>query len=554
MKISTSFNNFARGKIDHDLNGRWELPLYTSGCDVFKNFISNFKGNAIFRTGFEMMAKFEDCRFIEFKFNISQDYLCLFYDKKIKFLTYDEDGVFGFVQSGASDLVVVTPYSLAESKELKFDQNADVMYITHHSHAPRKLTRLSATSFTLATYPRTADPFSGSGNYPTAVRFYKSALYFANTDLSTTTIWRSVIGSYDDMTIGSDDDDGLQFAVSDLTEEIRWLMSGNNSLLGGSSQALIAINGGTPSDPITPSTVSAFVTNTDGTDDTQPVRKDSLLFYINSTRRNINYFNYDLLTEAFVAQDANIVSYDITSGRVSNLQYKKDRNNLIWSLRDGALLSLNFNLQEKIIGWHEHDNDNCSFEDISILNNNDGDVELFGLLKLGTDYFVCRYADEVEFPLPSSFYTGDQDADEEAFWRKTAELFKEVIHLDISTVVKNLYTSTITYAGDSGVGDVGAMTSDASDFLIGDIGNRIAYKTATGREVGIFKITGFSGVGEVTVEILTAPTALTYASWYKTFNTITGLTDYIGESMSVVADGGYEEEFTVDSSGEIELE
>ena len=91
-RISTIFQNWARGKTDHDLNARFDLTTYKSGSDVFKNFFSNFKGNAIYRPGFENMVKFQDCRFIEFKFNNAQSYLCLFYNLKIKFLSYDVNG------------------------------------------------------------------------------------------------------------------------------------------------------------------------------------------------------------------------------------------------------------------------------------------------------------------------------------------------------------------------------------------------------------------------------------------------------------------------------
>jgi hypothetical protein len=161
MKVDTVFNNFARGQIDHDMQGRFDLPLYQTSADVVENFVTNFKGNAIYRPGFEAMLSFQDCAFIEFKFNKTQQYICVFYNTKIRFLSYATDGTFGWVESGGSPLEVTTPYSLAESKELDFTQRNDVMYLVHPSHAPRKLTRVSATSFTLATFTRTNDPFTG---------------------------------------------------------------------------------------------------------------------------------------------------------------------------------------------------------------------------------------------------------------------------------------------------------------------------------------------------------------------------------------------------------
>ena len=111
-KISTAFNNFSRGKLDHDLMGRYKIPLYLTGADVFKNFNSNFKGVAMYRPGFELVKTFEDCRLIEFRFSQDQNYLCLFTAFEIRFLTYDADGVLGTLQYLGSDVIVATPSSL----------------------------------------------------------------------------------------------------------------------------------------------------------------------------------------------------------------------------------------------------------------------------------------------------------------------------------------------------------------------------------------------------------------------------------------------------------
>ncbi len=559
-RISTVFQNWARGKTDHDLNARFDLTTYKSGSDVFKNFFSNFKGNAIYRPGFENMVKFQDCRFIEFKFNNEQSYLCLFYNLKIKFLSYDSNGDLGFVQSGGGDLEVVSPYTLAQAKELKYDQNADVMILCHEDVQQQQLVRVSATSFTIGVFTLTADPFddaaaAGTVGYPSCCRFYKGRLYFGSPKLKITTVYGSQLAVYDDMTVGVADDDGLEFQVAEIAEKIEWLMDGNNSLIGGSNEALIVMNGGSTSDPITPTTIEANVTNTDGAETTQPVRKGNLLFYVRQDKRALDYFNYDILTESFESHDANFMSYDITVGNISKLVYKKDRNDLLFTIRaDGSLLTLNFDEREKIIAWHEHSNDEGTFLDISRLTNNDGVVEVFALIKHGSDYFIGRWAEVVEFPLLSTFYTGDEEADTNAAIRKYAELLKNCIYTDISSIIKNLFTSTITYVGDTEVGSEGTITSTANDFAAGDVGNRIVYKTDTGLEHGFFEIIAYTAADEVDVRVLSTPTAAAYSSWYKSFSVLSGFGDFIGETMSVVGDGGYLDDFVVDSSGEITLD
>lgn len=165
MRVVTSYNNFARAKIDHDMQGRFELPVYQSGADAFENCISNFKGNAIFRSAFEMMLAFQDCAFVEFKFSNNQNYILVLYNLKMRFLSYDVNGLFGWVLSApATPLEVTTPWTLAESKEIarakkSCTQNFDTMIMTHKDHEPQKLKRTSATSFTLLPYARKDDPF-----------------------------------------------------------------------------------------------------------------------------------------------------------------------------------------------------------------------------------------------------------------------------------------------------------------------------------------------------------------------------------------------------------
>ena len=557
-KLSVVFNNFARGQIDTDINGRTELSLYNSGCQIFKNFFGNFKGNAIYRGGLENIFKFQDCAFVRFRFSSTQDYILCLYNTKMKVLTCDSSGNIGFVQSGGADLEVTTPWNLAQSKELAMRgvaQTGDLMYVVHPSVAPYKITRASATSFTVATYVRTADPFTGANEYPSCCGFHDGALYYASSNNKKTTVWRSKIGDYENMTTGTGATDGFSIQIAELTEPILWIKSSQNGLIAGSSQALIPILGDSTTAAITPTNVTSKISDTEGTNSTVPIKKDNLLFYINALGRRINYFSYDILSENFQSVDANITSYDITEGKIAKLQYKQDKQNLIWSIRNSKdLVSLNFNKDENIIGWHAHESV-ADITDISIMNNELGEQKLFCLAKKGSDYFICRMFDSIELPQRDTFFTegNTKKEDDDNYCFYIAERLKEMNYLDLSGIVKNYYTSTITYVGTTAVDDEGVITSSGTEFTSGDVGNRIVYKTATGAERGIFEIIEYTATNEVKVKVLLPPTANSYASWYRSFNEISGLTDYANQEISVVLDGGYKGEFTVSAGGVIAL-
>lgn len=547
-KIDTSFNNFARGKIDHDMMGRYDLPIYQSGADLIENFITNFKGNGIFRAGFESMFLFEDCFFAEFKFNKEQQYICVFYNLKIRFLSYASDGTFGWVVDGAAAILeVATPYSLAESKEIDYSQKDDVMYVVHELFPPRKLTRVSAISFTFATYVRTVDPFTGVGLYPAKVQFYKGRLYYAAPTTKITTVYASVTGSFDDHTTTPvDATSALEFTISEISQKIEWLFPGDNSLIVGASDGIVAVNGGGVGETITADTIEATLTSAEPCNSAQPFAKDGLVFYIGVDGRQMHFFEYDLLKEAFTAEDANFISYDITLGGITKIRHKKDRNDLIFGITGGTdknFLSCNFNRKEAIIGWHDHLTDG-KFHDVAVITDNSGAQQLFTLMEHNGSYFIERQGPYIAFKNRVKFFTGktktERLADDAAHNRFVAEQLKECIYLDQALMFNNLQEQLGTY--DSGAG---TWTDTDGIFVAGDVGKHIVYKTITGYESGRLEITAVNSANEVDVDVLQAPTETTSSTWYLTFSALSGLTEHNNTTVSVVADGGYLNDFAV---------
>ena len=61
-------------------------------------------------------------------------------------------GFTAYTSGGVANRIyeIASPYTEAQVMDVKFAQSADVMYLTHNSHAPRKLTRAGNTNWTLA--------------------------------------------------------------------------------------------------------------------------------------------------------------------------------------------------------------------------------------------------------------------------------------------------------------------------------------------------------------------------------------------------------------------
>lgn len=714
MKILIPFNNFARAGVDHDLNGRFDLPIYNSSADIFKNAISNFKGNAIFRAGFEDMLPFQDCVFVEFKFNNQQNYLLFLYANKIKFASYDSNGVFGMVLDGlGNELEVTTPYTLAQCRQLDWTQNDDVIIFTLHGFAPRKLKRLSANSFSFGVFARTADPFinletagtitgitqanpavvtvvahgyvtgdkafiaavvgmeqvndqifdvtrltadtfsigvnstaydayssggtsqklkstaitgitqanpavvtstahtlsSGdtvtiyningmtqvNGNtytidkinansfslrgidstgygafaasangrvreledFPAKCLFYKGRLYYANTSRKVTTIYASKAGSYDDFTLTPVDvASALIFTVTDIAQPIEWLFGGDNSLIVGATDGIVAVNGGAVGAAITAESVASKPTTAPACNSVKPFAKDGLIFYVGRDGRNLYYFQYDLLTESFLADDANILSYDITNSGMTKIHWKKDKNDLIFGqMADGSLITCNFNLKEKITGWHDHSTTYGLFKDSAVITDNEGAPQFFALvLRDNGVYYIERQSKYVEFVKRGDFLEeyefGNeaeakevQEYDDEAYYNMLAEQLKECNYLDNALSVSNLKSNAISYNPATG-----RITATSAVFAADHVGKSIVYKTSTGYERGRFLITAYVSSTVVEVTETVEAHANFYTDWYLTFDEISGLTQYIGYQVSIVADGKYIGDFHITSA------
>lgn len=651
MKTVTAYGNFSKGQIDHDMNGRFDLPIYSTGMDIFQNFISNYKGNAIFSAGFISKVAFQDCAFVEFKFGNTQNYLCAFYTGNVQFLAFDTNGNFGWVLNGSSTpLIVTSPYTLADAKFISqrgsYTQNADVMYLAHRSYAPYKLTRTSANSFTLATYTRTADPFwgavndtsassntiatgpqtftvsSGQGyaptglikissgansmsgtvtsysgttlvvnitsvigsgtfsswvivqtaNWPGATVFYKGRLFFASTLTRLTSIWFSNAGLYDDFTIQNPltDASGFAFTITDITQQIEWLFPGDNSLIAGSTDGIVAINGGAVNTAITPSTVQANITSAEPTNGIYPLKRDGLIFYPGRTSRNMFYFKYDILSESFLSSDANLVAMDITKTGLGKIRFKHDRQDLIFSVRgDSKLISFVFKPEpENINGWHLRTTQGL-FGDIAVIGDNVGNPQLFILVNRNGTYYIEQQSAYVEFAKQSDFWTEGPDnqsqqqyeeVDREAYIRYVSEQLRQCVYLDNAIYFADLRSSTITFTPTGtdpnyGNNPDGTLNSSAADFSSADVGKFIVYKTATGYESGRYVITGFTDTQNVSVSVVQLPVQgpdktnlYTWSAWYKSFTTLNGISQYNGMTVGVVTEGGYLE--TVAVSGD----
>jgi len=149
-KVSTAKQNFTAGELTERLFGRTDLGRYDNGAAAIENFLVQPHGGLSRRPGSKFVSAVKTSsaktRLIRFQFNVEQVYIIEMGNTYIRFY---KDG--GQIVDGSSNAIeVTTGYTTAQLPNVKFAQTADVMYLVHPDHPPRKLTRSSHTAWTIA--------------------------------------------------------------------------------------------------------------------------------------------------------------------------------------------------------------------------------------------------------------------------------------------------------------------------------------------------------------------------------------------------------------------
>lgn len=149
MPRATPFiTSFAAGEVSPRLQGRIDLTRYQSGAQKVRNLFSLPQGPLLRRRGTKHVgAAFSDTyqsRLIPFIFSRTDRIVIEVSEGVFRFI---KDGA--YILSGGSPLELITPYAIEDIFELVYAQQADVLIITHQGYKPRKLSRLSDTSWRL---------------------------------------------------------------------------------------------------------------------------------------------------------------------------------------------------------------------------------------------------------------------------------------------------------------------------------------------------------------------------------------------------------------------
>ena len=363
-----------------------------------------------------------------------------------------------YVSDGTSTSVfeLTSPYLLADLFEFQFDQEGNTAYFVHRTYAPYKLVRVSATSWTFATYSRTADPFGSSDLFPGAVSFYEGCLYFASSVDFPDRLWRSrgpqASGAtrYDDFTTGADADHAIITSEA-IGKKIQWLIGLRNFLTIGAEDGVSGMDAGQDA-AITPTNFKIRPIDPVGVQGIMPVVDGQSIFYMQKGSRKLLSFDYDLVIDNYKSTDRQFIASHLTAGGIKQLAIQRWKSNLLWAVRnDGVLICLTIKPKEDVSGWHRHiiGGTDVKVLSVSVEPQVSGYDRLYAVVERTINGTTVRYNEYLNDPFEGirfdDYFTGQDNkaADLVTYLAAVYTAQQDLVYLDGSLTYDGVSTSTI---------------------------------------------------------------------------------------------------------------
>ena len=170
-RVSHVQSNFTAGELSPRLEGRIDFAKYFNGAARLENMTVMPHGGATKRPGFRYVAAARDAarksRLIPFEFSVEQAYAIELAHGALRFF---KDG--GAIVDGDPPVPVevAAPWDESELFAVQTAQSADVLYLVHPNHAPRKLSRASHVDWTLEEAAFADGPYLDANATATALR------------------------------------------------------------------------------------------------------------------------------------------------------------------------------------------------------------------------------------------------------------------------------------------------------------------------------------------------------------------------------------------------
>ena len=477
-----------------------------------------------------------------FEFSTEQAYVLAFTDQSLRI--YKDNAL---ITSGGVAYEVAMPFEEDELFEFQVTQSADTLYMTHPTHAPRSLTRTGHTSWTLSTITFTAgageQKFDAADNYPSCCEFYEERMIWAGTNDGPQTIWGSVTGDYDNLTLGTGDDDAFAYTINARgVNRIRWLVP-QNVLLVGTVGAEWKVSSGSNEDPLTVSTISAKRQSAWGSKNLQAILVNDIALFVQRAGTKVRELTEDpnSIYSKYISPDLTILAEHITESGIVDMDYQQEPASVLWCVRDdGVLATMTYERTQDVVGWHRQitDDGDDLFESVAIITTTTED-EVWVSVKRTINGVARRY---IEYFKPWDWGTDRKDC-----FFVDSGLTSDGGDAIVITAITEADPGVVTAAAH-GFAD-GEFVKILSVVGMTEVNER--YFIVANKATNTFELTDEAGDDVDTTGFTTYVSGGTVQVFAKDY---TGLTHLVGETVDVLADGGVVASQEVDADGEITLD
>lgn len=409
--------------------------------------------------------------------------------------------------------------------------------------------------------------WSNDQGWPSQVTFFRQRLTFAGGAANGNRTWMSVVQDYTnfaDLDFGEVVPDGavtLQ-CLSDQVNDIVYL-SPADTLLVGTIGGEFIIGPQSISDPFGPENATVSQMSQYGGRAVVPTRVQQYTLFVTKNGRNMRESTFAFTAGpagSYVSNDLTVLSEHITQGGIIATAWAKNPYTTIWMvLGNGKLISFIYNPEQEVRNWERHDlGSNATVVGLCVVPTGTGDWDDVYLMVARPDQFGIEQYSIERIEQPYANLPGDYQHD--------------MFYVDCGLTLYNTVNVPLSYASAAVAG-----TTDAPFFCFtlgtftlpsvgsnGDVGRYIDYDyegTTIGDDglpqpVGLRAravITSVVNTESVLCTILqpwpiSAPTTMPANSWRLSVSSITPITQWLGTTVSILADGACTPDVFVDGT------
>lgn len=384
------------------------------------------------------------------------------------------------------------------------------------------------------TPPTGADPFVGTGNYPSAVGYYQQRKVYGGSLLNPQTSYFSRTGDFNNFgysSPGKDDDSITWTMASTEVNRILNYLPIKDSLMTFTSGAEWAIAG--QSSGFTAKTINGNPQSYNGSGFVPPLVLNDTAVYLQSRGQAVAGLNYSLEADGIASEDLTIWSthlfrdYSITSWC-----YQRLPDSIIWAVRsDGTMLGLTYLRRQDIIAWHRHETDG-DIESICCIPEGQEDV-VYMVVKRLINGVTKRFIERMQTRnIPTMYDTGKRDAGMGFF----VDAGLSYYGWNDTSITAGLYNSaTWLYP------DVVEIQSSVNFFAASDVGKQFAFRDPATLSVTYVDVTEYISPilmrGVPTAKIPEGLRNVATPMFARCIKTVTGLSHLEGKQVAILADG-----------------